>query len=558
MSLVYDDNGRPFIIVREQEAKSRLTGLDARKAHIAAAKSVSSIMKSSLGPRGMDKIMQSPDGDIVISNDGATILKYIRVEHQIAKLLVELSQSQDEEIGDGTTGVVVLAGALLEEAQILLEKGIHATKVSDGFEFACQRAVEHLERTAIPLSKINGSITRESMLRIARTSLSSKIVSKHQELFAEMAVEAVLSVASPNGEIDFDMIRVVGKVGGELGDSQLVHGIILEKEFSHSQMEKELIASNNPCLDGDSPTKDSDAFLKIAILNCPFELPKPKSKHKLDILNAEEFERLKEYEKRTFNAMVQGVKDTGASLVICQWGFDYEANYLLLQAGLPAIRWVGGSEMELLAIATEGRIVARFQDLDPTKLGRARSVREISLGTTRERLIFVEGCPNSKALSILLRGGNSMIVEESKRALHDAICAVRNVLRDGRIVYGGGASDIGTCLAVSKSANDVVGLEQYGVRAFANALEALPSALATNSGLNAIESVAVIKAAQASRPSECGDRWGIDCMSIGTNDMALQMVTDPLISKRQQLLLATQLVRMILKIDDVIVTGDHQ
>lgn len=530
MSLVFDEHGRPFIIVREQEKKKRIVGLEAHRAHILAAKAVSSIMKTSLGPKGMDKIMVSPDGDLTITNDGATILKNIKVEHQVAKLLVELSQAQDDEIGDGTTGVVVLAGALLEQAESLLERGIHPARISDGYERACGLAVKHLDTIAETASVDR----RECLLRIARTSLGSKVVSNQQELFAQIAVDAVLTVADES-DVDFELIRVVGKVGGELADSQLVRGVVLDKEMSHPQMPQEL----------------SD--VKIAILNCPFEPPKPKTKHELDIGSVAEYGKLREYEREVFVKMVQQVKEAGATLAVCQWGFDDEANHLLLQNNLPAIRWVGGAEIELVAIATAGTIVARFGDLSAAKLGHAGCVRQVPLGTTKDRLIFIEQCANTKAVTVLVRGGNQMIVDEAKRALHDAICAVRNMLRDSRIVYGGGAAEVSCALSVYEAADQIKSMEQYAVRAFATALEAIPAALAANSGLSPIDAVAALKAQQAAQSSA---RLGIDCNGRGTNDMHVQNVTDPLISKRQQLLLATQLVRMILKIDDVITQSE--
>lgn len=532
MSLVFDEYGRPFILVREQDKKRRLTGLEAQKAHILAAKAVAGIMKTSLGPKGMDKIMVSPDGDLIITNDGATILKNIKVDHEVAKLLVELSQAQDDEIGDGTTGVVVFAGALLEQAEALLERGIHPTRIADGYERACNLALNQLDAIAEKAPVEAG----ETLLRIARTSLGSKIVSKCQELFARMAVDAVLAVADQR-DVDFELIRVIGKVGGELADSQLVRGVVIDKEMSHPQMPKDL------------------ENVKIAILNCPFEPPKPKTKHKLDISSVAEYGELRQYEHDVFISMVKQVKDAGATLAVCQWGFDDEANHLLLQHNLPAIRWVGGSEIELVAVATAGRIVARFADLAPAKLGHAGKVREVALGTTKDRLIFIEECANARAVTVLVRGGNQMIVEEAKRALHDAMCAVRNVLRDNRIVYGGGAADISCALAVLQTADQISTIEQYAVRAFAAALESIPSALATNSGLASIETVASLKAQQLAQKSAS---LGVDCNALGTCDMHQQMITDPLVSKRQQLLLATQLVRMILKIDDVIIRSEMQ
>ncbi|KAF0454402.1 T-complex protein 1 subunit epsilon [Gigaspora margarita] len=535
MSAVYatDEYGRPFIIVREQQKKNRRSGIDAIKSHILAAKTVANIIKTSLGPRGLDKILISPDGDITVTNDGATILTQMEVEHQIAKLLVQLSKSQDDEIGDGTTGVVVLAGALLEQCENLLDRGIHPIRISDGFERACKVAVEHLEQISdvVEFTKEN----TENLFKTAMTSLGSKIVSKHHEQFAKIAVDAVLSVADlERKDVDFELIKVDGKVGGSLIDTVLVQGVIVDKDMSHPQMPREV----------------RDA--KIAILTCPFEPPKPKTKHKLDITSVEEYKKLQNYEREKFEEMIKRVKDTGANLVICQWGFDDEANHLLMQNNLPAVRWVGGPEIELIAIATNGRIVPRFEDLRPEKLGYAGLVREISFGTTKDRMLVIEECSNSRAVTVFIRGSNKMIVDEAKRATHDALCVVRNLVRDNRVVYGGGAAEISCSLAVSKAADQISSIEQHAIRAFAYALDAIPMALAENSGLSPIETLADIKSRQV---TENNSRLGIDCTMTGSNDMKEQFVYDPLISKRQQYLLATQLVKMILKIDDVIIAS---
>ncbi|KAI9204809.1 chaperonin Cpn60/TCP-1 family [Polychytrium aggregatum] len=529
-----DEYGRPYIIMREQGKKTRLTGIEAQKTHILAARTVADIVKTSLGPRGLDKILISPDGDITVTNDGATILSQMEVEHQIAKLLVQLSRSQDDEIGDGTTGVVVLAGALLEQAELLLDKGIHPIRISDGFERACNIAVSHLEGIAdtIEFSKQDTSI----LLKTAKTSLGSKIVSKYHDKFAQMAVDAVLSVADlDRKDVDFELIKIDGKMGGSLQDSQLVYGVVVDKDISHPQMSKEI----------------RDA--KIAILTCPFEPPKPKTKHKLDITSAEEYKKLQQYEKDKFQEMVKLVKDSGANLVVCQWGFDDEANHLLLQNKLPAVRWVGGPEIELIAIATNGRIVPRFEELSADKLGRAGIVREVSFGTTKDRMLIIEECANTRAVTLFCRGGNKMIIDEAKRSLHDAICVVRNLIRDNRIIYGGGSAEIAASLAVAKAADFTSTIEQYAMRGFAAALDAIPLALAQNSGLSPIETLADVKSRQI---AESNPRLGIDCNLNGTNDMKEQNVFDPLISKRSQFLLATQLVKMILKIDDVIQPGE--
>jgi len=529
-----DEYGRPFIIIREQGKKTRLTGIDAMKSHILAAKTVANIVKSSLGPKGLDKILISPDGDITVTNDGATILDQMEVEHQIAKLLVQLSKSQDDEIGDGTTGVVVLAGALLEQAEALLDRGIHPIRIADGYERACNIAVQHLEKVSdvIEFDKDH----TENLFKTAKTSLGSKIVSKCHDQFAKMAVDAVLSVADlERKDVDFELIKIDGKLGGSLIDSRLVYGVIIDKDMSHPQMPKEI--------------KDA----KIAILTCPFEPPKPKTKHKLDITSVEEYKKLQSYEKEKFEEMVKQVKDCGANLAICQWGFDDEANHLLYQNNLPACRWVGGPEIELIAIATNGRIVPRFEELSPEKLGHAGVVREISFGTTKDRMLVIEECANTRAVTIFVRGGNKMIIDEAKRSLNDAICAVRNLIRDNRIVYGGGAAEISCALEIQKHADEISSIEQYAMRSFASALESIPLALAENSGLSPIETLADVQSRQV---KENNFRLGVDCNLTGNNDMRSQFVYDPLISKRQQYLLATQLVKMILKIDDVIMSGE--
>jgi T-complex protein 1 subunit epsilon len=399
-----------------------------------------------------------------------TNMEQMEISNNVAKLLVELSRSQDEEIGDGTTGVVVLAGALLEQAADLIDKGIHPIRIADGYDEACEVAVAELDKISdtIEFSKTD----TKNLLRVAKTSLGSKIVSKAHDQFSQIAVDAVLSVADlERKDVDFELIKVDGKVGGSLEDSMLVKGVIVDKDFSHPQM----------------PSEVKDA--KIAILTCAFEPPKPKTKHKLDITSVEEFKRLQKYESGKFTEMIEQIKATGANLVICQWGFDDEANHLLLTNKLPAVRWVGGPEIELIAIATNGRIVPRFEDLTAEKLGKAGIVREMSFGTTRDKMLVIEDCANTRAVTVFVRGSNKMvrkalhgwderrtatrpsdhlerhgrtrsiadncamqIIDEAKRSLHDALCVVRNLVRDNRIVYGGGAAEIACSLAIEEAA----------------------------------------------------------------------------------------------------------
>eukprot|EP00049_Salpingoeca_infusionum_P009731 m.165203 g.165203 ORF g.165203 m.165203 type:complete len:538 (+) comp14423_c0_seq1:262-1875(+) len=527
--VTFDEYGRPFIIIRDQEKQKRLTGLDAQKSHILAARSIASTLRTSLGPKGLDKLLVSPDGEITITNDGATILDKMDVSHEIAKLMVQLSKSQDDEIGDGTTGVVVLAGALLEQAEALLSKGLHPTRVADGYEMAARVALERLDSIAeeFPIDLENPT----SLIETATTTLSSKIVNRCHSQFAKMAVDAVLTVADmEKKDVNFELIKIDGKVGAKLEDSRLVKGVVIEKGMSHPQMPKSLDQA------------------KIAILTCPFEPPKPKTTHKLEISSVKAYEELRAYETEKFQEMIQQVKDTGANLVLCQWGFDDEPNHMLLQQNLPAVRWVGGPELELVAIATNGRIVPRFSELTSEKLGTAGKVREVGFGTTKDTMLVIEECENSKAVTIFIRGGNRMIIEEAKRSLHDAICVVRNLIRDNRVVYGGGAAEIACSLAVGAEADKVKSLEQYAMRSFAEALETVPLALAENSGLPAIETTTTVKSRQL---AEGNPRLGVDCLRKGTLDMKEQHVLETLIGKKQQIMLATQLVKMILKIDDV-------
>lgn len=528
-SLAFDEYGRPFIIIRDQDRKKRLTGIDAHKSHVMAAKTVAGVIRSSLGPKGLDKLMVNPDGDITITNDGATILKMMDVEHQIAKLMVQLSQSQDDEIGDGTTGVVVLAGALLEHAEKLLDRGIHPIRISDGYEMAAKVACNHLESISETFSL--DSKKKEPLIQLAMTTLGSKIVNRCHRQMAEIAVDAILSVADlERKDVDFELIKVEGKVGGKMEDTMLVKGVIVDKDFSHPQMPKVV--------------KDA----KIAILTCPFEPPKPKTKHGLEVKSVEDYRKLRQYEIEKFDTMVKQVKESGSNLVICQWGFDDEANHLLLQRELPAVRWVGGPEIELIAIATGGRIVPRFEELTPEKLGKAGIVKELQFGTTKDRMLVIEECQNSRAVTIFIRGGNKMIVEEGKRSIHDALCVIRNLVRDNRIVFGGGAPEISCSVAVAKAADKISTLEQYAMRAFSEALESIPLALAENSGQSPIYTLAEIKSRQI---KENNPKLGIDCLNKGTNDMKEQNVIETLSSKRAQILLAVQLTKMILKIDDV-------
>eukprot|EP01079_Euglenida_sp_SAG-EU17-18_P007324 gene7324-1308_t len=486
---------------------------------------VANVLKTSFGPKGLDKMLVSPDGEVTVTNDGATILDNMDLNNEVAKLMVELSKSQDNEIGDGTTGVVVLAGALLEQAETLLDKGIHSIRIAEGFETACELATQALRAIAdeVPFDLDN----TEPLVQTAKSTLNSKVVNRCRDLLGKICVDAVLAVADlERNDVNLDLIKIVCKPGGQLEETQLVRGIVLDKDMSHPQMPKTI--------------KDA----KIAILTCAFEPPKPKTKHKVDLETAEQYSELHGAEQEYFRKQVKLCKDAGTTLAMCQWGFDDEANHLLKRNNLPAVRWVGGVEIELLAIATGARIVPRFEELTSSKLGFAGSVREVSFGTTKDKMLFIEGCPNSKACTIFIRGGNKMLIDEAKRSIHDALCMVltldtpvRNLITNNRIVYGGGSSEIAAAISVRQAADQIQTVEQYAVRAFADALEAVPIQLAENSGLPGIETLGTVKAAQISTGNH---NLGIDCMNKDNNDMKTQGVYETLIGKIQQLRLATQ------------------
>lgn len=460
----------------------------------------------------------------------------MHVEHQTARLLVELSHSQDNEIGDGTTGVVVLAGALLEHAQRLLDKGIHPLKISDGYEQACDIAVKKCDEMATEL-EISAE-QKEELIKCAQIALGSKVVSKNKRKLAEIAVEAVLAVADmERRDVNLDLIKVVGKTGGSLEDTSFIDGIVIDKDFSHPQMTKKI----------------EDA--KICILTCPFEPPKLKTKYGLEVKSAEDYKKLYDREQKYFKDMVQAVKDSGANVVLCQWGFDDEANHLLMKEELPSVRWVGGIEMELLAMATGGRIIPRFEEISSEKLGKAGLVEEVGFGTTQERMIVVKDTSKSKAVTVLVRGGNRMIVAEANRCIHDALCVVRNMIKNHKIVPGGGASELACSIAINNYADDIGSVKQYAIRGFADALEEIPMALATNSGYNPIEYLSQLKEKQVKENSYV---YGVDALTTGSMHMLEQGIYESVMSKKQQLQLATQVVKMILKIDDVIQPAQYE
>lgn len=384
----------------------------------------------------MDKMMVSPDGDVLVTNDGATIVTKMEIVHPIAQLLVELSKSQDDEIGDGTTGVVVLAGALIKQALLLLDKGIHPLNIASGFEKAADMACKRLETISHPLDIESND--HEGLVKAAITSLGSKIVSRCQRKLAIIAKDALLAIFDhERKDANFDLIKIIPKLGGAIEDTQFIPGLLIDKDFSHPQMAKEI--------------KDA----KIAILTCPFEPPKLKNKNSINITSGADYKALAKQEQGYFLDQINRVKASGANVAMCQWGFDDEANHLLLQNDLLAVRWLSGTDVELMALATGARIIPRFEEITPEKLGKASSIKEVSFGTSNSKLMLVEGLQGTKAVSILIRGSSRMVCDEVQRSIHDALCVVRNLYTDNRVICGGGATELHLAIHLRKEADTV-------------------------------------------------------------------------------------------------------
>ncbi|KAF9764526.1 T-complex protein 1 subunit epsilon [Nosema granulosis] len=524
--LLTDEIGQAFEITQENE--TRIRGKACLSTNIAIVKDIADFISTSFGPTGMDKILQSKDDDISISNDGATILKEMDMsENPISQLIVQLSKAQDDEVGDGTTGVVILTSALLQQANQLLSKGVHPVRITEGFERALKLSIEHLEKIADNIED-----KEKAMVDAAKTSLNSKIVSKAMEKFARICVDAVMSVADVEREdVDFDLVKILHSTGKDVSETELINGLVIKKEFSHPQMKKEV--------------KDA----KVALLACPFEPPKLKNKHSLIIKNAEEYRELQSYERETFVNMIKALKDVGADLVLCQWGFDDEANSLLMENSLPAVRWVGGNDLGLISKHIGGNIISRFEDLKPEDLGRA-SVSEVSLGTENEKMLMIENSSQKKSVSILVRGANDIVIEEAKRSIQDAMSAVRNVLINKKVVYGGGSAELSTSIFLEEKSKEYEGDQEECVLAFSRALEDIPLILARNSGFDAMDYLTSLRKSQVE--SDC-PYLGVDCFENDQSNMKILNVFDTFSTKVKQLQMATELACSILKISDVIV-----
>ena len=518
----------PVVILKDGAEQSK--GREAQKNNIAAAKIIAEIVHTSLGPRGMDKMLVDSLGDVTITNDGATILKEIDVQHPAAKMLVEISKTTDNEVGDGTTSAVVLAGALLEHAESLITQDVHPTIIVDGYRKAARKAKQFLDNIA---EKITAN-DKSSLLKIAKTSMQTKLVRKDSEKLSEMVVKAILSVAEKNNEkysVDIDDIKVEKKSGGSISDSSIIRGIVLDKEIVHSGMPKKTI-------DG-----------KIALINTALEISKTETDAKINISNPQQMKSFLDEENRMLKTMVDKVIGSGATVVLCQKGIDDMAQHYLAKAGILAVRRVKESDMTKLAKATGARIVTNLDDLFEKDLGSAALIQEKKV--EEDKWVFVEGCKHPKSVTLLLRAGSQRVVDEVERSIHDSLMVVIDVMEHPSIVAGGGAPETFAATKIRGWAKSLEGREQLAVEKFADALEAIPLALAENAGMDPIDTLTNLRSKQIK-----GEKWiGIDVMKAKVGNMQSSDIIEPLIVKQQIVSAAAEAACMILRIDDVIATA---
>lgn len=517
--------GQSAIILKEGTSRSQ--GRESQRANIAAALIIAESVRSSLGPRGMDKMLVDGFGDVTISNDGATILDEMDVQHPAAKMMVEVAKTQDDEVGDGTTTAVILAGELLAKAQALIDKDVHPTVVVDGYQAAGEQALGFLRKIAI---KVNP--TDKAMLKkVAAVAIAGKLLAEHKDYVADFAVDAVLHVAEKSGTVysaDVDDIKVEKKPGGSLTDTVLIRGVLLDKEVVHPGMPRRVEGA------------------KIALVNCALEVEKTEFDAKLNIQNPDQMKAFLDEEGNILRNMVEKIAASGANVVICEKGIDDVAQHFMAKKNILAVRRVKQSDMEKLAKATGGKILSNLEEMKPSELGRANLVEERKVSD--DKMTFVEGCKNPKAVSILVRGGTERVVDEAERAIHDALSVVRDVVVEPYVVAGGGAVEAELSRLLRGRAQKLSGKEQLAFQAYADALETIPLTLAENAGMDPINALTEVRSKHQAR-----QLWaGIDPIKGRVADLSKLDVYEPLAVKVQALKSAGEAAGMILKIDEVI------
>ena len=520
--------GQPVIILKEGSGESR--GREAQRNDITAAKLIAEIVRTSLGPRGMDKMLVDTMGDVTITNDGATMLKELDVQHPAAKMMVEISKATDNEVGDGTTSAVVVAGSLLDKAEELIVKDVHPVVIVDGYSKAAEKAQKILEDIA---EKVNPT-ERSDLQKIATTSMLTKLVNEDAPHLATVVVDAILLIsekAEKGFKSDIDNVKVEKKPGGAITDTQLISGMVLDKEVVHSGMPKRIEEA------------------KIAVVNSPLEIEKTEFSAEIRINDPEQMQKFMDEESNILKAMVEKVKDAGANVLICQKGIDDLAQHFLAKSGVLAVRRVKESDMTKLSKATGARMVTNLDDLTEKDLGYAKLVEERKMED--DKWVFIEGCRNPKAVTILVRGGTQRIVDEAERALHDALMVTKDVVELPAIVAGGGAPEEEVSVQLRTWAQKLSGREQLAALKFADAIESIPLTLAENAGMDPIDTQVDLR----SRHGKEGKWFGVDAMNGKVADMYARSVVEPLAVKLQILRAATEAASMILRIDDVIAAG---
>jgi len=516
----------PVLILKEGTKREK--GKGAQFNNITAARAIADAVRSTLGPRGMDKMLVDSMGDVVITNDGVTILKEIDVEHPAAKMIVEVAKTQDEECGDGTTTAVVLAGELLKKAESLIEQNVHPTVISGGFRLAAQKSREYLDEIAIKVSPNEKDVLKD----IAKTAMISKSVAASRELLAGVAVDAVTAVAEKRADgtwyVDEDNIQIVKKQGGSMDDTAMIAGIIVDKEAVHPAMPKKVEKA------------------KVALVDSALEVKKTEIDAKIEITDPSQLHAFLEEEENMLRKMVDTVKKSGATILFCQKGIDDLAQHYLSKEGIYAVRRVKKSDMEKLAKATGANLVTKLDDLKADDLGTADLVEEKKIAD--DRMTFVTGCRNPKAVSVLIRGGTEHVVDEIDRSLNDAISVVSVAFEDGKLVTGGGSAATELALKLRDYAASVGGREQIAIDAFASALEVVPTALAENAGLDPIDVLIELRQAHKSGKKTAG----VNVFTGKITDMKKEKVLEPIRVGKQAISSATDAAVMILRIDDVI------
>jgi thermosome len=518
---------QPIIVLKEGTESTR--GKTAQGNNIMAAKAVADAVRSTLGPKGMDKMLVDSMGDIVITNDGATILKELDIEHPAAKMIVEISKTQDNECGDGTTSAVVIAGELLKRSESLIEQNVHPTVISNGFRLASHEAIRILKNMGVHVSPTD----KKTLKLVAQTAMTGKGVGGELEMLADIAVDAVASVAEKQDgiySVDIDNIQVEKKHGGAVSDTKLIKGLILDKERVHPRMPKVL--------------KDA----KIALIDSALEIKKTEVEAKIQIRDPMQMQKFLDEEEKTLRNMVEKVKKSGANVLICEKGIDDLAQHYLAKEGIYAVRRVKRSDMEKLGKATGGKVLTNLDDLKASELGAAEQVEEVKISDSD--MTFVTGCKNPKAVSVLIRGGTEHVVDEVERALHDALKVVAVAVEDGVVVPGGGAPEIELSLRLKDYGQSVGGREQLAIEAFAEALEVIPWTLAENAGMDSIDVLIELKNAHNNKKE--GKNFGVNVLHNKVSDMLVAKVIEPMRVKTQAIQSATEVASMILRIDDVI------